>query len=234
VFVRAETKQVAFEFPEHAVPIAVARCLLIGAALALLTGCGNNSKTVIHERTVTATRPQTQATTSTPTANSSASVIEVQRGIGDANLGESEAAVRQTLGAPLRSIVVSKDAPPRTQFDFTNLTYPDQLTVGFPRGGNMSGRVTLASVNGTGARTPEGIGVGSSEADVRARIAGITCDTRFGQHACYVGQYKQGTVVTLFRLHGDRVTEVEVELLGAVDRPHGPFAGRDPKCPHCD
>jgi hypothetical protein len=176
------------------------RWALVGATLGLmLAGCGDKKKTVTKETTASPTQAQT--TTPAPTA----SVIEVQRGIGSATLGMSEVQVRQSLGAPLRADQVRNNTGPYTEF-----TYPDRLTVAFQRGGSFSGGASSFFVKGTGARTPEGIGVGSTEADVDARVAGATCEVVSGQRTCHVGAYKPGATITEFQIDGGRVTHVRV------------------------
>src|SRR5687767_9715776 len=106
--------------------------VLVVVALAL-AGCGGDDNESSSESTGnTATEQQTPA----PAADTEASplVIEVQRGVGGASLGMSEDEVRDALGEPVRSDQLRNATGP-----YTELTYPDGLTVALQRGGEFAG-----------------------------------------------------------------------------------------------
>ncbi len=177
------------------------RCAVVGAALGLMfAGCGSTTKTVTS--TGGASPTQTQAA-ARPTP-----VIELQRGIGTAALGMSEAQVEQSLGPPLRADQVRNNTGP-----YTELTYPDRLTIAFQRGGSYSGGASSFFVKGTTIRTRDGIGVGSTEADVKAHVAGTICEMVTTYRSCHLGKYQVGQTITEFQIDGGRVTHVRVALI---------------------
>lgn len=181
------------------------RCALVGAAVALtLAGCGGGNES-------TSTKGQAPAPAPTPTQTQAAApkplVIEVQRGVGGATLGMSAAQVKQRLGEPLRADQLRNSFGPYTEY-----TYPDGLTVAF-QGGAASSGASSFFVKGRSARTPEGIGVGSTAADVDARVARSTCEKIAGYRSCHVGEFNPGATVTDFQLRGGRVASVRVALV---------------------
>jgi hypothetical protein len=132
-------------------------------------------------------------------------VIVVQRGVGKATLGMSEAQVRQSLGAPLRADQLRNSDGPYTEF-----TYPDRLTVAFQRGASAPGGASSFFIKGKGARTPMGFGVGSTEAEVKAGVSGVTCGKVTTYRACFLGKYERKSTITEFEIEAGRVTHVRV------------------------
>ena len=59
-------------------------------------------------------------------------------------------------------------------------------------------------------RTSVGIGVGSTRAQVKARVPAVRCLKEFGYDHCYVGAWKPGRVITDFALAGGKVTRVTI------------------------
>src|SRR5437764_1179918 len=59
-------------------------------------------------------------------------------------------------------------------------------------------------------RTAAGVGVGSTEGQVRAKVAGVRCRTESGFRHCFVGRFLPGKRVTDFRIKRGRVTSVTV------------------------
>src|SRR5215218_2439297 len=88
-------------------------------------------------------------------------MIQVDRGIAGARLGNSRAEVRAALGTPSKVTSGTNDFGP-----WVNYRYAGGLRVTF------QGRtqVTSVSTSGRGDRTSRGVGVGSSEAAVKARV----------------------------------------------------------------
>ena len=76
----------------------------------------------------------------------------------------------------------------------------------------FQGRTKVTDVFTTRAseRTARGIGVGSTEAQVRTRVAGVRCRTESGFRHCFVGRFLPGRRVTDFRIRNGRVTSVDV------------------------
>lgn len=184
-------------------PVSLGRCVLVGAAIcAMLTGCGGTKQATSAGQTVA------QGSQPPSTQPSAPLVIEAQRGIGSATLGMSEAQVRQSLGAPLHADPHSNNTGPYTEF-----TYPDRLTVAFQHGGGYSGGASSFFVKGHSARTPEGIGVGSTEADVKAHVAGAVCEQVTNYRSCHLGKYQPGQTITEFQVDGGQVSHVRLALI---------------------
>ena len=60
----------------------------------------------------------------------------------------------------------------------------------------------------------EGVGVGSSEAEVVAGVDGAKCEVVAGKRLCHVGEFNAGATVTEFQIDGGRVTHVRVARVG--------------------
>jgi hypothetical protein len=132
---------------------------------------------------------------------SAGAIIQVQRSISGVALNMTQAQVRAALGTPTRTIHASNTFGP-----YTELRYPGGITVSFQ--GNA--RVTAITETGPGDRTATGVGVGSTEAAVRASVAGARCTTELGTRHCQVGQSLPGRRVTDFFFRAGRVTRVTV------------------------
>jgi hypothetical protein len=137
----------------------------------------------------------------TPTAGAR---IDVQRGIAGIQLGTTKAQVRAQLGRPIR---IRTGTNPFGRW--TELVYP-RVTVSFQSGN----RATAVRTSSRLERTARGVGPGSTEAQVRARVARVRCRTESGglRH-CWVGRFLPGRVVTDFRIRNRRVSSV---LIGYV------------------
>lgn len=128
--------------------------------------------------------------------------IVPQQGMAGVRLGMTKAQVRSAAGAP----IAIKHG--RNDFgSFTEFRYPFRVTVFF------QGDRTVTNVRTTGRteRTLEDVGVGSTEARVKARVPGVRCKTFFRDfRECYVGSYRPGTRVTAFHMRRGRVVRVDV------------------------
>jgi hypothetical protein len=126
--------------------------------------------------------------------------IVVQRGIAGLELRMTKAQVRTKLGMP------TKVKTGRNEFGrFTQFVYP-RVTVLFQSGS----RVTALRTFSRAERTSTGVGVGSREADVKAKVAGVKCESVSGARHCYVGKFLPGKRVTDFFIRGGKVTSVVV------------------------
>lgn len=136
-------------------------------------------------------------------APSAEAVIQLDRAVSGARLGNSKSEVRTALGNPRR--VINRDGlfGPTTEF-----RYRGGLRVIF-----LSGRVTLAGTTGKGDRTNRGVGVGSSERAVRNRVPGVTCESFEQLRICSRGAEQPGERGTFFFLRQGRVTRAEVAIL---------------------
>ena len=128
-------------------------------------------------------------------------LVQVDRGIAGARLGNSRAEVRAALGAPASTRSGTNDFGPFLQWRFRG-----GITVIF------QGRreVTTVSTTGRGDRTARGVGVGSTEAAVRSRVRGVRCETIAGSRSCHTGRFRVGEIVTDFQLHAGKVSRVAV------------------------
>jgi hypothetical protein len=131
-------------------------------------------------------------------------MIQIDRGIAGARLGNSKAEVRAALGTPARVVTGSNDFGP-----FTEFRYRGKLRVTFQ--GNTE--VTGVSTTGLGDRTARGVGVGSREAAVKQKVPGVTCSTIAGFRSCDTKQGLPGQRLTSFRIKNGRVTRVTVAIV---------------------
>jgi hypothetical protein len=126
--------------------------------------------------------------------------IVVQRGIAGLELRMTKAQVRAKLGTPAK-VKTGKNEFGR----FTQFVYP-RVTVLFQSGS----RVTALRTFSRAERTAAGVGVGSREADVKAKVAGVKCESVSGARHCYVGKFLPGKRITDFSIRGGKVTSVVV------------------------
>ena len=126
--------------------------------------------------------------------------IVVQKGIAGARLGMTKARVLAKLGRPPKRKSGTNDFGRWTAF-----VYP-RVTVTFQSGA----RVTSLRTTAFRERTSRGVGRGATEAQVRARVAGVHCRTEFGFRHCFLGRFLPGRVVTDFHIRRGRVRLVVI------------------------
>ena len=135
-------------------------------------------------------------------ASTAGAVIQVQEGITGIRLGMSQAQVKAGLGNPAKKKTGHNDFGPFTQF-----LYRGGITITFQ--GNTS--VTAVAVAGSTDRTASGVGVGSTERQVKMGVRGVKCQTLAAVRDCHVGAFLPGRRVTDFVLGANgRVTRVTV------------------------
>jgi outer membrane protein assembly factor BamE (lipoprotein component of BamABCDE complex) len=134
------------------------------------------------------------------TAAAAAATIVPQRGIAGVRLEMTKAQVRATLGAPRSAVHGSNEFGSYTIFRYRGLRVTFQ--------GNR--RVTDVFTTRPTEQTARGIGVGSPESQVRAKVAGVRCRTESGFRHCFVGRFLPGRRVTDFRIRSGRVSSVHV------------------------
>ena len=135
---------------------------------------------------------------------SASAVIQVDRGIAGARLGNTQAEVRAALGKPRK--VVNR----RNEFGpFTKFRYSGGIDVTF----QGRRRVTSVSTTGLGDRTSRGVGVGSPRRVVENRIRGVACETSGRLTLCHTGDFLPGERTTNFLLRKRRVTRVIVGIV---------------------
>ena len=133
-------------------------------------------------------------------ASSASALIVVQQGIRSVELTMTRAEVRARLGPPTKINRGTNEFGPWVEFVYRG------LRVNF-QGGRT---VTAVSTASRSQRTANGVGPGSTEARVRARVRGVRCRTEFGSRHCWVGRFLPGRRVTDFFIRGGRVTRVTV------------------------
>ncbi|MDX6488014.1 MAG: hypothetical protein QOK13_629 [Gaiellaceae bacterium] len=122
--------------------------------------------------------------------------IVPQRSIAGVTLELTKAQVRAKLGAPPRVRHGRNDFGPWTRF-----VYP-RVEVTFQGGNAVTGLQTTSPKE----RTARGAHVGSTRAELLARVHGLKCETGH----CFLGSFTAGKRVTDFFLHGGRVTRIVV------------------------
>ena len=135
-------------------------------------------------------------------AVASAAIVP-QRGIAGVRLGMTKAQVRATLGAPAAAVHGSNDFGSYTSYRYRGLRVTFQ--------GNR--RVTAVFTTRRTEQTAAGVGVGSTEGQVRAQVAGVRCRTESGFRHCFVGRFLAGKRVTDFRIKRGHVTSVTVAFV---------------------
>lgn len=132
-----------------------------------------------------------------------AGTIVIGKGIGGVALGMSQAQVRARLGPPARVERGRNDFGPYVVLHYPTLTVRFQAVRG----------ASSVSTTSPRERTPSGVGVGSTRAELRAKVPGIRCQRELGVDHCWVGRFQPGRVVTDFLLRKDRVSRVTIGVV---------------------
>ena len=130
--------------------------------------------------------------------------VVLQQGIAGVRIQMTRDQVKSVLGKP-RGVKTGHNTFGR----YIQYRYPKLLVV-------FQGLKTVTAVytSRSKERTPSGIGVGSTKAQVKAKVPGVHCRTGIDAHFCYVGVIKPGRRVTVFQLNGaNRVAQLEVGLV---------------------
>jgi len=126
--------------------------------------------------------------------------IVIQHGIAGLELQMTKAQVRAKLGTPAKVRTGKNEFGTYTEFVYA------RVTVLFQSGSRATAFRTFSRAE----RTPRGVGVGSSEAQVKAKVAGVKCRAEFSSRHCYVGKFLPGRVITDFHIRKGRVTSIVV------------------------
>jgi hypothetical protein len=134
-------------------------------------------------------------------APAAGALVQVDRGIAGARLNNTKKEVRAALGRPRTVIRGNNDFG-----KFLEYRYRGGIRVSFQGRKHVSGVSTV----GRGDRTRRNIGVGSTEAQVAAKVAGVTCETIAGFRSCHTHDFLAGQRVTDFQIVNGKVTRVSV------------------------
>ena len=129
--------------------------------------------------------------------------IVPQRGIAGVRLFMSQAKVRAILGTPVSAKSARNEFGSYTEFRYRGLRLLFQ--------GN--GGLTSISTTRRSERTRGGVGVGSTERQVRRGLRGVKCERELGFHHCYLGALRPGKRVTDFVFRRGRVARVTVGIV---------------------
>jgi hypothetical protein len=136
-------------------------------------------------------------------AASADAAIVPQKGIAGVTIGMTQGKVRAVLGVPKSVKRGTNDFGKYTVFHYSGLQVNFQ--------GNAT--VTDVSTTRTGERTASGVGVGSTEAQVKAKVKGVKCETNSGFRHCYLGKLGAGHRVTDFSIKRGKVSRVDVGVV---------------------
>jgi hypothetical protein len=131
-------------------------------------------------------------------------MIQVDAGIAGARLGNTRDQVRAALGKPIKIRTSSNAFGPFVEYRFSG-----GIRVTFQGKTN----VTAVETTGKGDRTTSGIGVGSGEGAVKAKVPGVKCEGVGSTRSCHTGDFVAGKTVTDFRISAGKVTRVTVGIV---------------------
>jgi hypothetical protein len=132
-------------------------------------------------------------------AGASAAILP-NRSIGGASLGQTRKQVRARLGNPIAVKHGSNEFGLYTTFRYAHVTVSFQGNAG----------ATALATTSAAERTARGVGVGSTEAQVKAGVRGVHCARVAALRHCTLGRELPGHRVTDFTLRRRRVVRVVV------------------------
>jgi hypothetical protein len=132
---------------------------------------------------------------------SAQAMVQVDRGIAGARLGNTRAEVRAALGTPSKTTSGTNEFGAWVQYTFSG-----GVRVIF------QGKTRDTSVQTTrhGDPTSKGVGVGSSEAAVKAKVPGVKCENLGSARSCHTNDFLPGKRITDFRIKSGKVSSVSV------------------------
>ena len=131
-----------------------------------------------------------------------------QQSLRGLKIGMVPSQVRAVAGQPTSNKIVSHSLLGKTRrmrFGKVEVTF---------RGTSAAAPVVNLTTTSRNERTTGGIGVGSSEKQLAAKLVGERCVTELGYRHCYLGKWNPGFVVTDFSISkSGRVTQVTLGLV---------------------
>ncbi len=135
-------------------------------------------------------------------------VIVPQKSIKGIKLGLSQNGVRAAAGKPTKARTIDNEIMGRV------LEWSYGKTKVLFNGRTSDARVINLETTSPNERTAGGIGVGSTRAQVLAKVKGVKCENDDGFRHCFVGRFLPGRTVTDFRLNkANKVTLVDVGIV---------------------
>ena len=135
-------------------------------------------------------------------------VIVPQKSIKGIRLGLSQNGVRAAAGKPDKVRTINNEIMGKV------IEWSYGKTKVLFNGRTSSAKVINLSTTSAAERTAAGIGVGSTRAQVLAKVKGAKCKTESGFRHCYVGKFLPGRTVTDFRLSkANKVTLVDIGIV---------------------
>lgn len=131
--------------------------------------------------------------------------IRINTGIDGAKIGQTKTQIKAVLGNPSQTVNGMNDFGAFTEYRYTN----EKLRVVFQ--GNAG--ATLLETKGLGDRTASGVGVGSTETFLKAKLAGEVCSTSGGVRSCHIGTLTAGHRVTDFFIVSGKVSRVSMGIV---------------------
>jgi len=136
-------------------------------------------------------------------AASGGATIVIGRGIAGVRLQMTQAQVRSKLGRPEKVVHAKNEFGPYTEFRYRG------YVVDFQNNGRLTSIVTTLARE----KTPAGVGVGSTWAQVRRKVPHLLCEGSSLLGDCHVGQLLPGRTVTDFFFKLGKVSRVLVGIV---------------------
>lgn len=131
-------------------------------------------------------------------------MIQIDRGIAGARIGNSQNEVRAALGDPALVKTGTNEFGPWRQFYFEG-----GLRVFFQ--GDED--VTSVTTTGRGDRTAKGIGIGSTEKALKQKHPSFKCESSDGFRFCHTGNGEPGERITDFQIKKGRIVRAVVGIV---------------------
>ena len=136
-----------------------------------------------------------------------AQALVPQRSLAGVKIGMIASQVRAVLGRPSSNKVSVRPILGKVRtmdFGATEVLF---------RGTAATAPVNTISTSSHGERTAQGVGVGSTEAQLVAKLSGEHCLTELGYRHCFIGKWSKGFVVTDFSIANRRVTLITLGVI---------------------
>lgn len=133
--------------------------------------------------------------------------IVPQKGMKGIRLSMTTDQVRKVLGKPDAVAFPKSEIQGRYKRYRYGLTTVDLFS-------GRNGKVFNITTRSPKERTAKGVGVGSTEAEIAAKVPHVRCKVEFGYHHCQIGQSLAGRRVTDFAIsRRGRVTHVTIGIV---------------------